>query len=88
MSQMQQELLSMLEELAKRLGYELRYEALSGESDFGVRSGVCRLHEHEMIILDSALPLLAKIEMLAQIFRHRNLEAVFLPPALRDLLEQ
>ena len=81
-------LLDELKTVATRLGFEVREEKLLREVGYRVRSGSCRVHDTHVILLDRGLPLTAQIEVLVEELAHRSLDAVYLSPAARRLLER
>ena len=83
--------LALLEELksaAERLGIRVREEALLREVGYRVRSGRCRIRDAEVIFLDRGLTLSAQIDVLVDELAGRPLEAVYLSPAARALIER
>ena len=83
----QQAVLDELKQLAEQLGIEVREERLLREVGYRVRSGSCRVHEKNLILLDRGLPLEAQIEILVGELAERPLDRVYLSPAARRLLE-
>jgi hypothetical protein len=83
----QEAILDELKALAERLGFEVREERLLREIGYRVRSGSCRVHERNLILLDRGLPITAQIEILANELAGQPLETVYLSPAARRLLE-
>lgn len=79
-------LLEHLEEIALRLGIALRYENL-GQT--GVRSdgGYCKLAGKPMIIINRRDSQRRKISILAKSLNKLNLDGIFIPPAIRKLIE-
>jgi len=79
-------LLQHLEDIASRLGVELRYENL-GQS--GVRSagGFCRVSGRPMILVNRKDSRRRKILVLARSLKKLDLEGIFIPPAVRKLIE-
>jgi len=75
------ELLDRLERLATSLGDEIRYEAAGG------RSGKCVLQGRKVMIVDSTQNLRGKVDALAIMLAAEDLESIYLPPALRLLLD-
>ena len=76
----------MLEELkgaARTLGFEVREEELLREIGYRARSGICRIGEQRVILLDRALSLADRVEVLCAALAGHDLERVFLSPALR-----
>ena len=79
----------MVEELvrvARELGFEVREEELLRDVGYRPRSGVCRVHEREVILLERSLPPAERLEVLCNALAERDLEQVFLSPALRAML--
>ncbi|MBI4514551.1 MAG: hypothetical protein HY699_01885 [Deltaproteobacteria bacterium] len=83
----QQAMLDELKQLATQLGIEVREERLLREVGYRVRSGSCRVHEKNLILLDRGLPVTAQIDILANELATRPLETIYLSPAARRLLE-
>jgi hypothetical protein len=82
-------ILAMEEELkraARELGMEVREEELLREVGYRPRSGVCRVREREVILLDRQLPAAERVEVLCAALAGRDLERVFLSPAARARL--
>lgn len=77
-----EELLENLEDLAERLGIEVRYEPTDGRSGSGVVRG------EKVAIIDSEQPLRARADSLARILAAEDHEHVYLPPVVRALLER
>ena len=83
----QQALLDELKQAAEQIGIEVREERLLREVGYRVRSGSCRVHDKSLILLDRGLPLEAQIEILAGELASRPLDAIYLSPAARRVLE-
>ena len=79
-------LLEHLEEVATRLGVELRYENLAV---VGIRSdgGFCKVGGKPMILLNRKDSRRRQIQILARSLNRLNLEGIFIPPAVRKVLE-
>ena len=85
------EQLALLEELkavATRLGFEVREEKLLREVGYRVRSGSCRVHDTNLILLDRGLPPNAQIDILVDELAGKPLDDLYLSPAARRLLER
>jgi hypothetical protein len=78
-------LLSQLEDLARGLGIEVRYEMLKREGAFA-QGGLCRLRGQYLLLVNSKAPNRDKIEALALAVKRFNLSQVFMKPGLRDFL--
>ena len=80
-------MLRQLEQLARKLGVEVRYEPLTEKDELlSPRSGYCRLHGHQLIILDSSLAPVQQCRVLATELRRFDLSSIFVVPAVRRLL--
>ncbi len=78
----EEQILSLLEELIAQMGITLRYE----KGDF--KGGLCRVGEQRIMILHKALHPSQKIRIMCQELARLDLSQVFIPPKLRDLIEQ
>jgi hypothetical protein len=77
-----------LKEVARRLGLQVREEILLREVGYRVRSGVCRVRGEDVIFLDRNLPPEERVQVLIDGLAERDVETVYLSPALRRLLER
>ncbi len=79
-------LLQHLEDIAHRLGIELRYENLAAN---GLRceGGYCRAGDKQMILINRKDSRRHKIRILARALNKANLEGVFVPPRIREIIE-
>jgi len=79
-------LLEHLEQIANRLGVELRYENLG---IVGIRSdgGYCRVSGKAMILINRKDSRRKQILVLAKSLKRLNLEGIFIPPAVRKILD-
>jgi hypothetical protein len=79
-------MLEHLEEVAGRLGVELRYENFAVA---GIRSdgGFCRVAGKPMILLNRRDSRRRQIQILARSLNKINLEGIFIPPAVRRVIE-
>jgi len=79
-------LLEHLEQIANRLGVELRYENLGIG---GIRSdgGYCRVSGKSLILINRKDSRRKKILVLAKSLKRLNLEGIFIPPAVRKILD-
>jgi hypothetical protein len=78
-------LLGQLEDLARGLGIEVRYEMLKREGAF-TQGGLCRLKGQYLFLINSKAPNRDKIEALALAVNRFDLSQVFMKPGLRDFL--
>ena len=74
--------------MARRLGVEVREEALLREVGYHVRSGGCRVRGEEVIFLDRTLTAAERVAVLLDQLAGRDVETLYLTPALRRLLER
>jgi hypothetical protein len=79
-------LLEHLEKITDRLGIELRYENLSQGL---VRSpgGYCKVSGKSLILIHRRDSPRQKIRVLARSLSKLNLEGIFVPPAVRKVIE-
>ena len=80
---------AMAEELvrvARELGFDVREEELLRDVGYRPRSGVCRVGERDVILLDRKLSGPERVEVLCTVLAERDLERVFISPALRALI--
>jgi hypothetical protein len=80
-------LIDELAEAAKRVGLEVRREKILREVGYRARGGACRLRNQDLLILDRDQAPSDQIEVLAEALRGRDLEAVYLSPAARRILQ-
>jgi hypothetical protein len=79
----------MVEELtrvARELGFDVREEELLRDVGYRPRSGRCRVRERDVILLDRKLSDPERMEVLCVALADRDLERVFLSPALRAMV--
>lgn len=79
-------ILNQLEELADRLGIEIRYENVTGDEAPGV-GGLCRLKGATVLIIHSQAPLRDKIELLIEVLKRFPIGDLYIRPVIRELLE-
>jgi hypothetical protein len=80
-------LVDELSEAAKRLGLEVRREKILREVGYRARGGACRFRERNLIILDREMAPADQVGILAEVLRGHDLEALYLSPAARRLVE-
>lgn len=81
-----QHLLQRLKELAEKSGVSVREERLVREVGYHVRSGACRLHGQDVLLLDTGASATERIEALLEFLAERDLDGVFVEPDLRRLI--
>ena len=77
--------LGQLEDLARSLGIEVRYEMLKREGAF-TQGGLCRLKGQYLLLINSKASNRDKVEALALAVNRFDLSQVFMKPGLRDFL--
>jgi hypothetical protein len=76
-------LLERLKEIAVASGLEVREERLLREVGYSVRSGVCKVSDQEVLLLDRNATPAERIEVLCSLLAERDLDSVFIEPELR-----
>lgn len=76
-------LLERLKEIAAASGLEVREERLLREVGYSVRSGVCRVSDREVLLLDRNTSAADRIEAICGVLCERDLDSVFIEPELR-----
>jgi hypothetical protein len=77
-----------LKEVARRLGLQVREEILLREVGYRVRSGLARVRGADVIFVDRNLPPEERVQVLLDGLAGRDVETLYLSPALRRLLER
>lgn len=83
----EESLLDELKKVATGLGFEVRQEKLLREVGYRVRSGSCRVHAANVILLDRSLPTAQQIDILVDELSGKSLEDVYVSPDVRQLLQ-
>jgi len=78
--------LSLLEELADRLGIPIRYEIIKDE--LTGPGGLCRVDGEFILLIDTKATAKEKIEIMTEALRRFDLDGIYIKPALRELLEE
>src|SRR6266436_3245644 len=76
-----------LAEAAQRVGLEVRREKILREIGYRARGGACRFRDRNLIILDREMAPAEQVEILAEALRGHDLEALYLSPAARRMVE-
>jgi hypothetical protein len=78
-------MLRALEDLARRVGLEVRVEETwKGGPSAG---GLCVLRGKPLVLLDALAPLPERVDVLCEALSGFDLDSMFLPPALRARLQ-
>lgn len=75
-----------LAETLERYGITLEYRDLS-DDDIAIQSGLCDMGGKKTLIIDTRLGQRARIGVMAEALKTLDLEGIYLPPAIRALLE-
>ena len=75
-------LLHSLEVVAAELAVEIRQDDLQGRP-----GGMFRHRDQTCIVVDRNLPLPERVDLMARSLSRLSLDGVFMPPAVRELLE-
>jgi hypothetical protein len=78
-----------LETLLGRLGVRVRCEPFDPRlfGDLGARGGLCRIRRERVVLVDANLGLAERVGVLAGALARFDLEAVYVPPKLREIIE-
>jgi ribonuclease P protein component len=79
--------LDELIEAAEKVGLTVRRERIMREVGYRVRGGSCRLRNNDMVIIDRDQAPHEQLEIVAEALKRRDLEAVYLSPAARKILQ-
>lgn len=80
-------LYQLLVELMEKLSIKVVRKNLQDE-EFKISGGFCKIRGENVMILDTRVPLREQVELLARELASQNLEDVFVPPVLRELMEK
>jgi hypothetical protein len=80
-------LLHQLEELAGKLGIEIRYGNIAVEESHRT-GGLCRVKGEYVLIIHSRLTVKEKIGMIVKNLKGFEMDDVYLLPVIRELLDQ
>lgn len=78
-------LLQHLEDIASRIGIEVRYDTLSDE-EISIRSGGCKLLGRNLILIDSRHPTEERARILARELSKFDLEDLYILPRVREFI--
>ena len=75
-----------LKAIANKLSIEILFSDFS-YSEVPLRSGLCRVNQSQMIVLDRNLPAAGQVEVLLDIFRQFDLEDIYVASWVRERLD-
>ena len=84
----QDQLITALEDLARRLDYQIRYENLQDSDDYLVKGGGCVVAGAKLILVDKRSSKDEKIEVFTKALYRESLEEIFIMPQLRQYFEK
>ena len=76
-----------LEEIAEKVNLKVNYENLRKLHIFS-KGGFYRLQEDHIVLIENSLNLSEKVEILADALGNYDLEDVYMPPAVRKILDR
>ena len=80
-------ILQHLEEIAEKLNLKVNYENLRKLHIFS-KGGFYRLQEDRIVLIENTLNVSEKIDILADALGHYDLEDIYMPPAVRKILDR
>jgi hypothetical protein len=80
-------LINQLEELAGKLGIEIRYGNIPGEESHRM-GGLCRVNGKYVLIMHSRLTVKEKIGVITKTLKGFEMDDVFVIPVIRELLDK
>ncbi len=75
-----------LAEILRRCGIALELRDLS-DDDINIHSGLCDMGGKKTLIIDTRLPADTQAGVMLETLKTLDLENIYLPPAVRELLE-
>ncbi len=78
--------LKSLVDLAEKLSVRVVFQNLQ-DDEFVIRSGSCSVKGDTVIIIDSRVSQEDQVKTLCRELKKFNIENIFIPPALREILE-
>ena len=82
-----EQLYQHLKELSEKLGIGVQEQSFK-QVNLPVKSGYCRVKGKDMFIMDKNIPLAKKNSALAKFLSTQPHENIFVPPAVRDVLQR
>jgi hypothetical protein len=76
-----------LKELSEKLGIDVTEQSFK-QMSLPVKSGFCRVKGKDLFIMDRNLPIAKKNSMLLNFLSTQSHEKIFIPPAVRELLQR
>jgi len=79
-------LLAELKSVVERCGISYELHDLS-DNELNIKSGLCEVDSRRKLILDNRLPETGKIKIIVETLKSENLDSIFIPPAVREIIE-
>ena len=76
-----------LKAVAEKLGITVKEHNLRN-AGLHVSSGLCRVKDEDIFVMDKRLPIREKTENLAECLGRQNLDNVYIVPAIREMLDK
>jgi len=84
-----QNLLRLLEDTARGIGVQIRYENLFGDDEIGgSRGGLCKLRGQNMILVERRLSPIDQCTIIAEALSTFDLSSIFVSPLVRQIVEK
>ena len=81
-----EQLLEELKTVVERCGISYELRDLS-DNELNINSGLCEVDSGRKLIVDSRLTDAGRIKFLIETLRSENLDPIFMPPAVREIIE-
>ena len=81
-----EQIIESLEQVATQVGVKVRYEVMTGES--AGAGGLCKIRGEWTVIIDRKAALSDRAAMLVDALAGFDVDAIFLPPEIREALNQ
>ncbi|MFQ5432163.1 MAG: hypothetical protein ACE5EN_06615 [Nitrospinota bacterium] len=79
-------LLEELKTVVERCGISYELRDLS-DNELNIRSGLCEVDCGRKLIIDRRLTDDGRIKIIVETLRSENLDSIFIPPAVREIIE-
>jgi signal recognition particle subunit SEC65 len=79
------ETLKELEDVAKKLSYEISYESLKRTAPY-IKSGSIRLDDKKMILIDKDLNTNRRIGVILNAIKEEELNGIFIKPYVKEII--
>lgn len=79
-------ILQNLEKIADSLNIKIQYDEFK-KDDYRTKSSLCRVKNDKVIFVDKSLKLRDKIEIISNELSKLNLDNIYIPPKIRELID-